>query len=222
MISLCFGSPGAGKSTYIAHLAYKYYGKRPVFCNFDCAYTYKFNLSQLGLVAFPARSLILIDEAGIDFNNRNYKAFPKEIIKFLKLHRHYDVDIMFFSQSWEDVDITIRRLAVDLSYLRKLGPWTMIRRVNTYVMVDKDTHQIVDGYKFMPLWMVLFGGKPLRFIFRPFYYHMFDSYEAPPLLSFPQQKWSFDVCPSSILFAWFRRFPRYFFRLLRRFGRGKK
>ena len=35
MITLCFGSPGAGKSTYIAHLAYKNYGKRPVYCNFD-------------------------------------------------------------------------------------------------------------------------------------------------------------------------------------------
>ena len=219
MITLCFGSPGAGKSTYIAHLAYKNYGKRPVYCNFDCAYTYKFSLAQLGSVQFPKGSLLLIDEAGIEYNNRNYKEFPKTVIKFLKLHRHYNIDIMFFSQSWEDVDITIRRLAVNLFYLRKLGPLTMIRHVNAYVMIDKQTHQIVDGYKFEPLWMFLLLSRPVRFIFRPFYYHMFNSYEAPPLLEFPLRKWSNDICPTSIMFHWFVSYPKKFFKFLRKLRR---
>ena len=215
MITLCFGSPRAGKSTYIAHLAYKNYGKRPVYCNFDCAYSYKFSLSQLGYVQFPPGSLILIDEAGIEYNNRNYKDFPKHVIEFLKLHGHYKVDIMFFSQSWEDVDITIRRLAVNLYYLRKLGPWTLIRHVNSYVLIDKQTHQIVDGFRFEPLWMFLFFCRPLKIIFRPFYYHMFDSYEAPPLLSFPQQEWSDLICPNSIIFRYLIALPKRFYRFTR-------
>lgn len=198
MISLYFGSPGAGKSTTAARFAYKNYGKRPVYSNFDCAFTYRFHVSQLGLVHFPRGSLILVDEAGICFNNRNFKKMPMHVIEYLKLHRHYGVDIIFFSQSWEDVDITIRRLATHLYYIRKLPFFTMIRHVNTFVFIDKEKHQIQEGYRFESLFMFLLFSVPIRFIFRPFYYFMFNSYEAPELVKFPQQDWNDTPCPNSV------------------------
>ena len=54
---------------------------------------------------------IIIDEAGIEYNNRNYKSFPQEAIYFYKYHRHYRVSVDVFSQSYEDMDVTLRRLA---------------------------------------------------------------------------------------------------------------
>lgn len=207
MISLYFGSPGAGKSTTAAWLAYKKFGKRPVYANFDCAFTYRFDVSQLGLVQFPRGSLILVDEAGICFNNRKFKTMPMHVIEFLKLHRHYGVDIAFFSQSWEDVDITIRRLATHLYYIRKLPFFTMIRHVNSFVFIDKEKHQIQEGYRFESFLGFLFLSVPIRFIYRPFYYFMFNSYEAPSLQSFPKVYWNDTKCPSSVFLRYVVKTP---------------
>ena len=207
MISLYFGSPGSGKSTAAARIAYKNYGKRPVYSNFNCAFTRRFDVKQLGFSHFPRGSLILVDEAGICFNNRRFKEMPKQTIEFLKLHRHYGVDIIFFSQSWEDVDITIRRLAVRLFYIRKLPFFTMVRRVNSFVFVDKKENQIKEGYRFMSLLSFLFFSCPVRFFFRPFYYFMFDSYEAPELQPFPAVGWNDTECPSSVALRYVVKTP---------------
>ena len=60
-------------------------------------------------------------KASLEFNNRfNFpKTFPKTCIEFFKLHRHYGVAIDVFSQSYEDMDITIRRLATKFIVVRK-------------------------------------------------------------------------------------------------------
>lgn len=210
MISLYFGSPGAGKSTCAARIAYKNYGRRPVYANFDCALTYRFDAAQFAYSDFPRGSLILVDEAGICFNNRRFKEMPRETIEFFKLHRHYGVDIVFFSQSWEDVDITIRRLATRLYYIRKLPFFTMVRRVNSFVFVDKEKHQIAEGYRFMGMLSFLFFSCPVYFFFRPFYYFMFDSYEAPLRQSFPQLRWNQTECPNSVFVRWLVHLPRSF------------
>ena len=47
---------------------------------------------------------VIIDEAGIEYNNRNFKAFPKEAIYWYKYHRHYECSVDVFSQSYDDMD----------------------------------------------------------------------------------------------------------------------
>lgn len=201
MIRIFFGSPGCGKTTYAAKLAYKLRHKRKCYLNFEhqipgaavCT------LDNLGEWTFPDGSYILIDEAGIEYNNRKFKSLPQHTIAWFKKHRHYRCDVDVFSQSWEDMDVTIRRLADELWYMKKIGPWTLCRRVFQRVMVDENTHQIIDGYKlahmawllFWPLLCILFwpfmvGKRPFlrpkfKLTFRPFYYRFFDSWSKDNL-----------------------------------------
>ena len=215
MIRIFFGNPGCGKTTTACKLLKK--NKKDydhTFCNFPL--TEKYNIAysvnseqmkSLGMWTFPEYSYIAIDEAGIEYNNRKFKLLPQYTIEWFKLHRHYRCDVDVFSQSWEDMDITIRRLADQLWYLRGVGRkfgFTIQRRVYRRVMVDETTHQIIDGYRMeKAIWILL---QPLRLLglgklfpgffrglygwkltFRWPYYKYFDSYSHPniPVLAIP-------------------------------------
>lgn len=164
MIAIYFGSPGAGKTTLACReikkkrKRYKY-----TFANFGCTVADFDNvdLTGLGQWSFPRGSLIEVDEAGIIYNNRKFKTLPQETIQWYKLHRHYGCDVSVWSQSWEDMDVTLRRLADRLYYIRKFGPFTLQRRVFKRVTVDDKTQQIIDGYKMV---------SPIYLILKPFYY----------------------------------------------------
>lgn len=192
MIRVFFGRPGVGKSTLCCKLA-KQNSKKYSHCFINFRNTvpdvHSCFVDGLGVWTFPQHSYIALDEAGIEFNNRAYKSMPKHTIAWFKKHRHYLCDVDVFSQSWDDMDITIRRLADELWYMYKIGPFTLCRRVYKRVTVDKQTEQIIDGYK-MPsmLWLLVWFlqlGYPFQkkftLTFRPFYYKYFDSWEADDL-----------------------------------------
>lgn len=214
MIRIFFGSPGAGKTTQICKLLKKNRSDYDYsFCNFPLNPRYSsmlvdhsvssVQLKELGKWTFPEHSYICLDEAGIEYNNRKFKTLPQYTIEWFKLHRHYKCDIDVFSQSWEDMDITLRRLATQYWYMRGFGRkygFTILRRVYKTVMVDQTTHQIIDGYRMEKgIWIFL---QPLRLIglgkllpqlhgwkltIRLPYYKYFDSYHHPdlPLLAIP-------------------------------------
>ena len=193
MIATYFGSPGCGKTTLAVKMALKYQKHYEyTFLNFDhkIKNSYIARLDRLGEWTFPDSSFICIDEAGIEYNSRSYKTLPKPAIAWFKKHRHYKSDICVFSQSWEDMDITIRRLSDQLWYLYKLGPFTLARRIYKRVTVDKNTEQIIDGYKmasmlWLLVWPLQLRGGPIAqkftLTFRPFYYKYFDSYSKDNL-----------------------------------------
>lgn len=205
MITVYFGSPGSGKTTMAVRRLIKqrkFYDH--TFANFETSAAEYDNVSLAGLGewTFPPYSLIEIDEAGIEYNNRKYKTLPMETIKWFKLHRHYRCDVDIWSQSWEDMDVTLRRLADRLYYIRRIGPFTMIRRVYKRVTIDQESEQIVDGYKMVHMAYLLL--KPLynlsflvgigfileqlfpqfnevQLVWRPTYYKYFDTHSAPVL-----------------------------------------
>lgn len=188
MIRLYFGNIGCGKTTSIIRDIKKRQKKGQLcFANFDQSLCpYNFNIMELGQkYTFPFGSHLHVDESGIEFNNRNFKSLPQSIIKYFKLSRHYGVDIDFWSQSWEDTDITVRRLAAELWYVQRLGPFTMLRKVERFVTVDKESKQIIDGYRMPKLILQLlpfpFHRHTFELYLRKPYFKYFDSFKAPPL-----------------------------------------
>lgn len=183
MISYYFGVVGSGKSTVATMLAIRELkrinkGKsryKRIYSNFPIPNCYTIDTADIGKYDY-SDALILIDEASICYNNRNYKAFPKDAIEWFKLHRHYHCDIAVFSQGWDDVDKVIRTLASKYYMLKKRLWFTFIREIRTRVEIDDVSKQPVDAYYIAPV----FGGG-LKFCYRPFYYKFFDSYSAPVL-----------------------------------------
>lgn len=195
MIDIYFGLPGSGKTTLACRLARNAMKNgQTVYSDFSvCAIkgAVNFDVGLLGKVTPKRGSLLILDEASIQFNNRNFKSLPLHTIAWLKLARHYGVDVVVFSQSFDDMDITIRRLANTLWYVRKCGCLSMVRRIKRRIGIDKETKQIVDQYEFCKLWtkilclpilkQLFMPVSPWYFLVRPWYYKMFDSWSAPAL-----------------------------------------
>lgn len=177
-LSIYFGVPGTGKTTMAAWLTRRSLRKgRPVYSNVPIKGAYMLSKDDLG-VNDLSNCTIIIDEAGVDFNNRDMKTMTKEMIYFLKYHRHYKTDVHVFSQSHEDMDITFRRLAYRYYVMKKsLIPGLITcRRIVRKIGIDEMTNKIADKYAFVPFW--LFG---VRWIRGKSLWKMFDSYNTKEL-----------------------------------------
>lgn len=184
IVSVYFGVPGAGKTTLAAWLVkqdLKHH--REVYSNVPITGAYKLDVKDLGVYHIENASVI-VDEAGIEWNNRNYKSFPQTTIKFLKYHRHYQTSVDVFSQSYEDMDITVRRLAQRFYVVRKsrILPFFIVRqRIGRKVGINEVSKDIIDEYSFVPF------GK--RYIFCPVLWKMFNTLSREQLKPKEWEKW---------------------------------
>ena len=210
VLNVYFGVPGSGKTTFAAWLT-KQCGKEsfiirlcrkhdtrsaraimnsrffkrrlPVYSNVPITGAYVLDAkTDIGNFLIQDAKVI-IDEAGIEYNNRSYKTFPLEAVYFYKYHRHYKTSVDVFSQSYDDMDITLRRLAQNFYVVRKsLVPFCVVRRrIRRKIGVDDTTHQIMDLYTM---------GLPVldtKRIFSPPLWKMFNSYSCKKL---PVKDWA--------------------------------
>lgn len=197
-VSLFFGLPGAGKTTILSYLAKKALKKgnyRNIYSNvrlqmfgvtyIDNSCIGKFDLSDC---------LILIDEATLFADSRDYKSFGKDKITYFLEHRHYNADIVLFTQQWDGVDRKIRVITDRVYYVYKgliLGKWfTRYYRIPYGIIIPDPKHDqseklgdIVQGYCKPNFLIRLFSP----WIYRPKYYKYFDSWERPELPSLPER-----------------------------------
>ena len=216
-LNVYFGVPGSGKTTYAAYLAKEarkesivirlcrrfpcrftnwilsgdnWKREYPVWSNVPIAGTLRLNAREDIGVHMIQNGKMIIDEAGVEFNSRNYKTFPQTAIKFFKYHRHYGVSVDVFSQSFEDMDVTLRRLAQNFYVVRKsiIPFFITTKRIRRHVGIDDKTHQICDAYAF---------GLPIldtKRIFCPPLWKLFNSYDFEEL---PEKEWAKWPGPSA-------------------------
>lgn len=177
-MQIYFGVPGCGKTTLAAYIVTECNRSNiPVYSNVPITGAYKLDIEDIGIYLLQDCHII-IDEAGIDYNNRNYKKMADSTIKFFKYHRHYGASIDIFSQSYEDMDITLRRLCQKYYLVKRsiIPGVTVIKPIKKYIGIDNTTKQIIDQFEFYKWYQ--FSNKR---IVRRKYYKLFNSWSRPQL-----------------------------------------
>ena len=157
---LIFGKKGSGKSTYLTKLAVKYMKKGwTIYTNMEDLMipgVRFFTIEHLGNYVPDAHSLLLLDEVGMVWDSRDFKAFKPTVRDFFKLQRHYKVVVYMASQTF-DVDKKIRDLT-DGMYLQTnfLRVFSLGRRIFRTVTLTESTSEaesrICDNLKWAPVW----------------------------------------------------------------------
>lgn len=196
-ISLYFGLPGCGKTTMLCKLAddARKSGK------YDHIYTnVQVNLPGVTFIDNEcigkyelSNCLLLIDEATLFADSRAYKSFDKGKLEYFLLHRHYNADIVLFTQQWDGVDRKIRVITDRVYYIYKTwltGRWISKCYRIPYGIIIPDPKkgseklgEIIQGYARPPWYVRLFATR----IYRPRYYKYFDSWEQLPMDPLPAE-----------------------------------
>lgn len=196
-VSLYFGLPGCGKTTLLAAKASKAVRSKRyknVYSNVRLAIPGVIYIDNACIGNYSIRdALVLIDEATLFADNRSHKDFPKHLVQFFLLHRHYNVDVILFTQQWNGVDKKIRVITDRVYYVYKgffTGHWFSCYYRIPYGIIIPDPKRdgseklgdIIQGYCKPNFIVRLLSHK----IFRPKYYKYFDSWEAPELPPLPE------------------------------------
>ena len=179
---LVFGKKGSGKSTYLVKLAKQHLKKKwLVYTNMNELFipgVRHFDVQHLGDYVPEAHSLLLLDEVGMIWDNRDYKVFKSSVRDFFKLQRHYHVKVYMASQSF-DVDKKLRDLC-DGMYLHTnfARVFTLGKRITRKITITESTSEaesrIAQDLKICPPW-----EWTLTFI--PKWAKYFDSHVIPDM-----------------------------------------
>lgn len=180
MISIIYADIGTGKSCLMSYIAYRaingksinfkglQFGKQShydyVYTNFPAYGCYKLEYDTLGEVD-TSHSLILLDEAQLEADARNYKDFSDTKKMFFSLHRHVCCDVVVSTQEASMVDKRIRSLAVK-QYELTDAPFNMMKIRQLFKNRNPKTQECEFGYG---------GFFYTKHIYRPRLYKYTDS-----------------------------------------------
>lgn len=186
-----FAKKGQGKSTLLTKMALHHLRKGwYVYSTEPIPGCYLIAPEDIGYFEFPAHSLVVIDEIGMIWDNRNFKNFKPEVRDWFKLQRHRKCKVICASQSF-DVDKKIRDLADDMFLLqKKFRVFSYGKRILKILDITEATgdseSRIVDNLKFDSILWFWAGSRTLTFI--PAWTKYFNTFAAPELKrkEFPQ------------------------------------
>lgn len=220
MISMFFGKPGEGKTTLLAKIAKDSVGKYPnIYTNVHLAIPGVTYVDDDCIGKYELRDcLILIDEASLFADNRDFKNFNKNgtRLEYFLTHRHHCATILLFTQGYNAVDKKLRDITVNLYRIYKpflTGHWfTKYYPIAYDIYIPQTGEQlgkIIEGYAKPSFLFRLFTTKR---IYRPKYYQYFDSWEITELPSLPdryqpyqapegskKRKFSFSLSPRRLI-----------------------
>lgn len=132
------------------------------------------NPKDLGDFVPEPHSVLVLDEVGISFNNRNYKTFTDSQLAFWKLMRHYHCKCIMASQSW-DADKKLRDLTDKMILQTNIGNVISVSRpIKRSITLTEPTSEaesrIADKLSFCRLWN-------WKFYYMPKYFKYFDSFD---------------------------------------------
>ena len=216
MIRLYFGLPGAGKTTLMAKLAIdalnakvfshgKFVKKyEHVYCNVHTTIPGVTYIDNECIGKYELRDcLILVDEATLFADSRDWKNFSGNRLEYFLTHRHYRADIYLFSQQWDAVDRKIRCITDRVYYIYKgffTRPWiSKCYRIPYGIIIpdgkktgnSEKLGEIIQGYRKPPLLTRMFA----QLVFRPRYYRYFDSFETKSLPPLPEYYKPYNRAP---------------------------
>ena len=179
---MVFGKKGSGKTTFLAKTAYRFLKKGyPVYSTEKIPGVIQFDVQKIGHVTFPENAVILIDEVGMIWDNRNFKTFRPEVRDYFKYQRHERHIVYLFSQTF-DIDLKLRNLT-DCMYLCtcKFGWLSIARKIKRSIILvhpqgDAES-RIADDLEFEPIIWSLFGARTCILTYIPNWINLFDSHE---------------------------------------------
>lgn len=186
---MIFGKKGSGKTTFLTKVAMKNIKKnRVVYSTIDIPGTRLFKVESIGDFTFEPYSIVLIDEVGMIWDNRDFKKFRPEVRDFFKFQRQYKLTVYLFSQTF-DIDLKLRNLTDRMYLLQNVARvFSVARRIDKRITIshgdgDKPS-SLVDDYSFAPI----LAPSSYIFTFIPRWIVYFKSYDPKklPLISYRQ------------------------------------
>lgn len=179
-----FGKKRSGKTTLLQKFAIKYQRKGwKVYSNVELFGCYKLDIRTLGKVQYPYRSVLIVDEASMYWDGRNFKQFDLSFSNYLRMIGHFGNVVIFASQTF-DLDKRIRD-QTDEMYLCQnfLGFMSIAKKIRKKPTLHKplevDGRQsgegyIADDYRFdLPIFWI--------YTYIPRWAQFFNSFEYDPL-----------------------------------------
>lgn len=185
---MVFGKKGSGKSSFLIKKAL-YYQKKGyiVYTNMvDMMITgvRLINPDQLGDFVPEQNSVLLLDEVGMLYDNRQFKNFRTSVRDFYKLQRHYKVIVYLASQTF-DIDKKLRDLTDDMYLLINIGiVYSLVRPISKKITLTEATAEgesrIAENLKFRSI----FSWKLFKITK---YAKYFESFKVPEKPQIPYQ-----------------------------------
>lgn len=195
-LTMIFGKKGSGKSTTLTRLALeaRKAGKE-VYANIPLPGAHLIKESDIGFYDIPPESVLIVDEAGMIWDNRHFKNFKPEVRDWFKLQRHHRVRVYLASQTF-DIDKKIRDLCDDMylvecrfrifAYGRRI-----LRKITLTKPIGDAEAKITEELSFDSILFCWAGSRLCTLI--PRYAGVFDSFQVQRL---PQPKTPYPVCDS--------------------------